>query len=89
MPFRETFLRDADPEDDEQYAYSGSAIGFEKLAMSLAVLNLPMRFLCKEDCQGLIKQYGGDIETTARQKELQKEHPFAALQQLLTKDEEV
>ena len=89
VPFRETFLRDADPEDDEQYAYSGSAIGFEKLAMSLAVLNLPMRFLCKEDCQGLLKQYGGDIETTARQKELQKEHPFAALQQLLTKDEEV
>ena len=79
----------ADPEDDEQYAYSGSTIGFEKLAMSLAVLNLPMRFLCKEDCQGLLKQYGGDIETTARQKELQKEHPFAALQQLLTKDEEV
>ena len=89
VPFRETFLRDADPEDDEQYAYSGSAIGFEKLAMSLSVLNLPMRFLCKEDCQGLLKQYGGDIETTARQKELQKEHPFAALQQLLTKDEEV
>lgn len=62
VPFRETFLRDADPEDDEQYAYSGSAIGFEKLAMSLAVLNLPMRFLCKEDCQACLSSTAGTLK---------------------------
>ena len=87
--FRETFLHGGDPEDDEIFAYEGAQLDFAKLTLTHVLLNLPMRFLCKEDCEGLLKQYGGDIETTARQKELQKEHPFAALQQLLTKDEEV
>ena len=85
--FRETFLRDGDPEDDEIFVYGGSAVGFEKLAMSTAVLALPMRFLCKEDCPGLPGIAGTDEDYC--QKEMQNEHPFAALQQLLTKDEEV
>ena len=85
--FRETFLRDGDPEDDENFCYSGSAVGFEKLAMSYAVLALPMRFLCQEDCPGLPGIAGTDEDYC--QKEMQNEHPFAALQQLLTKDEEV
>ena len=85
--FRETFLRDGDPEDDEIFVYGGSAVGFEKLAMSTAVLALPMRFLCKEDCPGLPGIAGTDEDFC--QKEMQNEHPFAALQQLLTKDEEV
>jgi len=85
--FRETFLRDGDPEDDEIFAYGGAVVGFEKLAMSYAVLAMPMRFLCKEDCPGLPGIAGTDEDFC--QKEMQNEHPFAALQQLLTKDEEV
>ena len=90
--FRETFLRDGDPEDDEIFAYAGSVVGFEKLAMSYAVLNMPMRFLCSEDCGGLMEFSGADNNTD--QKEMQSTHPFAALQQLLDsgavkKDEEV
>ena len=83
--FRETFLRNGDPEDDEIFVYTGFSIGFEKLAMSYAVLALPIRFLCREDCPGL----AGFADNDSCQKELQNEHPFAALQQLLTKDEEV
>jgi uncharacterized protein len=83
--FRETFLRNGDPEDDEIFVYTGSCVGFEKLAMSYAVLALPMRFLCREDCPGLV----GFADNDTCQKEMQNEHPFAALQQLLTKDEEV
>lgn len=90
--FRETFLRDGDPEDDEIFAYAGSVVEFEKLAMSYAVLNMPMRFLCTEDCQGDGGFYSADNET--EQKEMQSTHPFAALQQLLDsgavkEDEEV
>ena len=90
--FRETFLRDGDPEDDEIFAYAGSVIGFEKLAMSYAVLNMPMRFLCSEACEGFDEYTGADTET--EQKEMQSTHPFAALQQLLDsgavkEDEEV
>ena len=83
--FRETFLRNGDPEDDETFAYTGFSIGFEKLAMSYAVLALPIRFLCREDCPGLV----GFADNDSCQKEMQNAHPFAALPQLLTKDEEV
>ena len=50
--FDETFLRGGDPEDDESFAYTSSVVRFEKLAMSYAVLALPMRILCREDCDG-------------------------------------
>lgn len=86
--FRETFLRDGDPDDDESFSYSGSCIDLEKIAMSCAVLALPIRRLCRPDCPGIAGytvREAGNTESQATQ----REHPFAALQQLLTKDEEV
>ena len=89
--FRETFIHGGDPEDDESFAYEGSKLDFEKLAMFCAMLNLPMRFLCKEECEGL-GMYAGmdvtigteaDVTTTLCQDELNVQRPFAALQQLL------
>lgn len=89
IPFHETFVRDGDPNDDEIFAYAGYQVDFDKLAMSYAVMALPMRFLCKEDCAGLGKTIAVDSDYNSCQKELPGQHPFAALQQLLTKDEEV
>ena len=86
-PFRETFLRDGDPEDDEIFAYSSSVIDFEKLAMSYAVLNMPIRFLCREGCAGF-GDYSGE-DDALNHNEDENEHPFAALRQLLREDEEV
>ena len=89
--FRETFIHGGDPEDDESFAYDGSALDLEKLTLFYVMFNLPMRFLCKEDCPG-IGQYAGagvtistdeDITTTLCQDELNVQRPFAALQQLL------
>ena len=87
--FRETFVRGGDPNDDEIFAYEGYQVEFDKLAMSYAVMNLPIRFLCKEDCEGLGETIAVDSDYSLCQKELPGQHPFAALQQLLTKDEEV
>lgn len=87
--FSERFVRDGDEKDDETFAYGGSVIDFEKLAMANAVLALPLRFLCREDCPGLMRYASSGTDEDASQKELQNEHPFAALQNLLTKDEEV
>lgn len=81
--FRETFYHGGDPEDDESFAYEGSKLDFEKLAMFCAMLNLPMRFLCKEDCQGFSEYAGEDVNMRSCHKELPGQHPFAALQQLL------
>lgn len=87
--FRETIQRNGDPNDDETFSYEGYQVELEKLAMSYAVLAMPMRFLCREDCPGLGEIHGADNDFQVCQKELPGQHPFAALQQLLTKDEEV
>ena len=89
--FRETFIHGGDPEDDESFAYNGGAIELDKLTLFYVMFNLPMRFLCKEDCEGLSMYLGADVtistgddETTSLcQDELNVQRPFAALQQLL------
>ena len=82
--FRETFYHDGEPETDDRFAYEGSAVELERLAMFTAMLELPMRFLCREDCPGLGEFAGKDVYTRSSQEELPGQHPFAALQQLLT-----
>ena len=89
--FRETFIHGGDPEDDESFAYNGSALELDKLTLFYVMFNLPMRFLCKEDCPGLDHYAGAgvtistdeDMTTTLCQDELNVQRPFAALQQLL------
>lgn len=81
--FQETFLHGGDPEDDEIFTYEGAKLDLEKLTLTHVLLNLPMRFLCKEDCCGA-EQY---LETAKQQKhcpdDAKIQRPFAALQQLL------
>lgn len=90
VQFSESFMHGEDPEDPDRFTYEGSKIDFTDLATSLAVLALPMRFLCRENCEALCGTCGKDKDHCTCQKELPaKQHPFAALQQLLTKDEEV
>ena len=57
---------------------------------TLAVLALPMRFECGESCPALARLQPDDSQPThACQKDMPDQHPFSALQQLLTKDQEV
>ena len=78
--YREVFQREGNPEDDEIFTYTGHVVELEKLAMSYTLLNLPMRFLCRPDCE----DYAAYLEDPGTcQKELPGQHPFAALQQLL------
>lgn len=89
--FRETFIHGGAPEDDESFAYNGGAIDFDKLTLFYVMFNLPMRFLCNEECEGLGMYAGADVTistgedvtTTLCQDELNVQRPFAALQQLL------
>ena len=50
--FDEVFRRNGDMEDNEIFAYEGHEIELDKLVMSYAVMALPIRFLCREDCPG-------------------------------------
>jgi len=56
--------------------------------LTLTLLELPIRFECEPECE-VMKQARQDNESHACQKELPDQHPFSALQQLLTKDQEV
>lgn len=81
--------REEDPED-ERLMFEGSKVELSHLALTLAVLDLPMRFTCGEDCPALAAmQPENDTPTHACQKDMPDQHPFSALQQLLTKDQEV
>ena len=80
--FRETFIFEGDPEDDESFAYTGSALDLEKLTLTYVLLNMPMRFLCREDCVCTYEDDGEDVRMLCPD-EVNVQRPFAALQQLL------
>ncbi len=82
--FDEVFIRNGDPEDDEIFVYDGHEIFLDKLVMSYAVMALPIRFLCREDCPGLAYR---DPDVVPAEPGIQ--YPFAGLQQLLENNEEV
>ena len=98
VPFDEMFTRltrftqqqDA-PDDEERWFYEGSKVELGHLAMTLAVLDLPMRFQCGPDCPvlGRLPSMEDSPTTHACQKDMPDQHPFSALQQVLTKDQEV
>ena len=82
--FDEVFLRNGDPEDDVIFAYEGHEVSLDKLVMSYAVMALPLRFLCREDCPGF--EYR---DPDAEPSEPGIQFPFAGLRQLLDNNEEV
>jgi uncharacterized protein len=82
--FDEVFQRNGDPEDDEIFAYEGHEVSLDKLVMSYAVMALPIRFLCREDCPGF--EYR-DPDAAPQEPGIQ--YPFAGLRQLLENNEEV
>lgn len=94
--FHEIFARkgDAQGEDDpleetDRLAYDGPLLAVDQLALTLVILELPMRFLCREGCRGIEGFTQMNREADADQEELTMQHPFSALQQLLNKDQEV
>jgi uncharacterized protein len=91
LDFDETFRKEAKEIEDEAFRYEGSKVSLDQMALTLTMLNLPMRFLCREDCDGgqTLKAYQQDIFKSSCEEESPTQRPFEALQRLLTKDEEV
>jgi len=83
-------VEDASQEEEERLMFEGSKVELSHLALTLAVLELPMRFTCGDACPALDAMQPDDENSThACQKDMPDQHPFSALQQLLTKDQEV
>ena len=89
--FSESFCKNANEIEDEVFCYEGNKVTLDQLTLTLLMLNLPMRFLCKENCEGdeALQAYKQDIFKSSCEEESQTQRPFEALQRLLTKDEEV
>lgn len=84
VPFREVFTRldrfheDAG-DDPDRLVFSGSKVELDHLTLTLALLELPIRILCRPDCEGyrqMAPQYTAP----------QKNNPFSVLQDLIKND---
>jgi len=64
--------------------YSGDELDLDVLLQEQIELNLPMKPLCSENCQGLCPECGTDLNTVRCSCKLEKTDPrFAALKKLL------
>lgn len=88
VSFSETFRKDANETEDECFRYEGKAVPLDHMTLTLVMLNLPMRFVCKAGCQG-----GPELRAWRNEEALSPDaegprtrRPFEALQSLL--DEE-
>jgi uncharacterized metal-binding protein YceD (DUF177 family) len=87
IPFDETFRKDANELEDEDFRYEGNRVPLIHLALTLVMLNLPMRFLCREGCEGseAYRTYIREIPEGPYEEEPQMQRPFEGLQDLLEK----
>ena len=90
VPFHEVYhhvnvLTDELVDDLESLAFEGNKVDLSHMALTLAMLALPIRFECMDGCP----TQANNINSHAYQKESSVQNPFSALQQLLTKDQEV
>lgn len=91
VDFAEVFRKDANETEDESFHYEGKTVPLAQLTLTLVMLNLPMRFLCKENCKGstALQAWQNENAPSSREEGTLSQRPFEALQSLLKKDEEV
>lgn len=61
VPFDEIFVRQPDPDHPDAYLFEGSEVDLTDLVVANIAMNLPMQFLCKEDCKGLCPMCGQNL----------------------------
>lgn len=77
------------PEEGE-YEFNGESIELDRMLENNVVVNLPARFLCREDCKGLCSHCGKDLNEgkCGCLPEADSANPFSSLSKLYD-DEEV
>ena len=76
--------------DEEICLFSGDIIDITENVNAALILNLPLRFLCKENCPGLCPQCGYDFSQGKCDCKSDNINPaFIGLKKLLKPDEEV
>ncbi len=87
LKFAEYFSRQ--PEEG-MYEFAGEELGLDRMIGDNVILTLPMRFLCREDCEGLCPLCGKDLNEgpCGCKPQIDVTNPFYGLSQL-NDDEEV
>ena len=91
----EAYVRDTGEEiiplDEEQYRYQGHILDLYEAVRTAILLELPTRFLCKEDCKGLCPVCGINLNknSCSCQKDIPRRNPFSALAAMRNEDGEV
>lgn len=63
FPVRETLMREdeASTADDEVILYQGKEIELDDIIISNFLMNVPVKYLCRDDCKGLCPQCGTNL----------------------------
>lgn len=84
------FAQEPDPEDPDQYCFEAPTLELTDAIRDAVVLELPLRFLCSEDCKGLCSKCGTNLNTgtCTCQKGDDDLNPFAALRSMIVDNNE-
>lgn len=87
---RAEFAHEPDPEDPDQYGFEASTLELTDAIRDALVLELPLRFLCTEDCKGLCPQCGTNLNTGTCTCHMGDDdsNPFAALRSMIVDNNE-
>ena len=66
VSFAETFRRDADELEGDSFRYEGKKLPLDHMTLTLAMLELPMRFECKDGCEGSAEPHSTPAPTFRR-----------------------
>ena len=85
----ENFVRSPDPEDPDQYELEGYQINLDPLVTDALLLEIPIRFLCSEDCKGLCPVCGvnRNLVSCTCHEGVENENPFSALKSMFNNEE--
>ena len=93
--FEDLFYKEPNPEDpNDLFLIENYTIDMTAYAESVVFLSMPMTVKCKPDCKGLCPVCGTDLNVSQcscgrADTPSETRKPFAALEDLLTRDEEV
>lgn len=82
--FSDIFREEPDLEEGE-YPYEGSAVRLDKMILDELSLQMPARFLCREDCKGLCPVCGAnrnEVDCGCEEGEDLRPNPFDKLKNL-------